>query len=76
MLLNTLGWTYDSSIEGLEAWQKVQEVVPDLVIADMDLSGMSGLDLVHTIKSDPKLSHVPVVLMGIPENEAAARAVG
>ena len=76
VLLNTLGWTYDATTEGIDAWQKVQEAVPDLVMADVNLSGMSGLELVLAIKSDPGLAHVPVVLMGTPENEAAAMAAG
>ena len=75
-LLHTLGWTYDASTEGIETWQKVQQVVPDLVMADFNLTGMSGLDLLVAIKSDPRLAHIPVVLMSAPDNEAAARAAG
>jgi CheY-like chemotaxis protein len=76
VLLNSLGWSYDAATDGAEAWQKAQEVVPDLVIAEINLSGMSGLDLVLTIKSDPRFALILVVLMGTPENEAAAGAAG
>jgi two-component system, cell cycle response regulator DivK len=51
-------------------------LVPDLVISDINMPGMSGLDLALSIKSDSRLSHIPVVLMSSPGQEEAARAAG
>jgi CheY-like chemotaxis protein len=75
-LLQTLGWTYDAATEGIEAWHRVQQSAPDLVMAGFELTGMNGLDLLVAIKSDPRLANIKVVLMSAPENEAAARAAG
>jgi|SRR5918992_2150374 CheY-like chemotaxis protein len=75
-IVNTLGWTCDIATNGAEAWQMVQRLAPDLVISDINMRGMSGLDLALTIKSNPRLSHLPVVLMSSPDQEGAALAAG
>jgi len=37
--------------------------LPDLVIADVHMQGMSGIDLCKKIKDDPSLQHIPVILL-------------
>ncbi len=75
-LLRTLEWTCDAETNGVDAWQRVQEVEPDLVVSDINMPGMSGLDLVRAIKSDPRLAHIPVVLISSADNEAEAMDAG
>ncbi|MGN6425019.1 MAG: response regulator [Asticcacaulis sp.] len=36
---------------------------PDLVLLDLQLPRMSGLDVLKAIKSDPDLRHIPVIVM-------------
>ena len=75
-VVNILGWTFDAATDGTRAWQVIQQVVPDLVISEVDIPGMSGLDLALNIKSGPRLGHIPVVLMGPPMLERTALAAG
>jgi CheY-like chemotaxis protein len=75
-LVQQLGWTSDIASDGVEAWEKVQQMVPDLVVSDINMPEMNGLDLLRAIKSSPTLAHIPVVLMSSAENEAEARAAG
>lgn len=37
--------------------------VPDLVLLDMHLPGASGLDLIATLRADPRLRPVPIVAL-------------
>lgn len=48
---------------GIEALEMAGKHLPDLVISDVVMPGMNGLDLCKEIKSSPLLSHVPVVLI-------------
>jgi CheY-like chemotaxis protein len=36
---------------------------PDLVLLDLNLPGMYGLDLLDEIKTDPALAHLPVIIL-------------
>jgi two-component system cell cycle response regulator DivK len=75
-VVKTLGWGFDAATSGTSAWQMVQQAIPDLVICEVDIPEMSGLDLTLSIKNDPELSHIPVVLMGSPIVEGTALAAG
>lgn len=48
---------------GKEGWTKVQEHLPDLVVSDIMMPEMNGIDLCKKIKSDQRVSHIPVILL-------------
>lgn len=49
--------------DGVSALDAVRENLPSLVISDVMMPGMSGTELCKTIKNDPSLCHIPVVLL-------------
>ncbi len=64
---------------GDDAIAKARELVPDLVLADVVMPGKTGYEVCETIKSDPNLRHIPVLLLtGTFEafDEDRARQVG
>jgi CheY-like chemotaxis protein len=50
--------------DGEEAWRAMQSRVPDLVITDLTLPGVSGFELVTRMRADPVLASVPVRAVG------------
>ena len=46
-----------------EALKKVQKEIPDVIISDVMLPGMSGVDLCRQIKENYATSHIPVILL-------------
>jgi signal transduction histidine kinase/ligand-binding sensor domain-containing protein/DNA-binding response OmpR family regulator len=48
---------------GKEGWKKVQEHLPDLVVSDIMMPEMNGIDFCKKIKSDQRVSHIPVILL-------------
>ena len=47
--------------DGLEAIDKARDFVPNLVIMDIQLPNVSGLDLIARIKADSALRTIPVL---------------
>lgn len=48
---------------GVEALTLIREHLPDLVVSDVTMPQMSGLELVQTIRSDIQLHHIPTILL-------------
>lgn len=47
----------------------------DLVIAAAGLPGISGFDLLHAVRADPALRHLPVLMLVAPGKDDCVRAV-
>jgi signal transduction histidine kinase/ligand-binding sensor domain-containing protein/CheY-like chemotaxis protein/AraC-like DNA-binding protein len=49
--------------DGREGWQKTLALHPNLVVSDISMPEMDGIDLCKKIKSDARTTHIPVVLL-------------
>ncbi|MEZ0487423.1 hybrid sensor histidine kinase/response regulator transcription factor [Fibrella aquatica] len=48
---------------GEKGWERTLEIIPDLIISDITLPGLSGLQFTQRAKADLRTSHIPVVLL-------------
>jgi signal transduction histidine kinase/DNA-binding response OmpR family regulator len=48
---------------GKEGFQKAITLIPDLVVCDVMMPEMNGVEFCRQLKSDPTISHVPVILL-------------
>ncbi|OJF12043.1 response regulator [Couchioplanes caeruleus] len=60
--LERAGHEVVAATDGAEALEAVRRHKPDVVITDVDMPRMSGLELCRAIRADPGLEHIPVVL--------------
>ena len=49
--------------DGKAGWQKTLSAHPDLIVSDISMPEMNGIDLCKKIKSDKRTSFVPVILL-------------
>jgi len=49
--------------DGLEAYFKIHEVLPDVVISDVVMPGLNGYQLCRLLKNDPNFSSTPIFLL-------------
>lgn len=75
-IVSLLDWTYDSVSGGQTALEVIPKVMPDLVIADIMLGGINGLQLLAQMKLDPRLADIPVVIMSAIGGETEAKKAG
>ncbi len=64
-LKDNLKSTYhvEEAINGKEGWEKVRELQPDLVVSDVMMPLMDGIELAKHIKADTLTAHIPVILL-------------
>lgn len=48
---------------GEEGLKLTRQKLPDIIICDVIMGGMTGFELCSLIKADPNLSHIPVILL-------------
>lgn len=53
----------ETAVDGREAWDKLAELQPDLVLSDVLMPRMDGFELCRLIKTTYSTSHIPVILL-------------
>lgn len=49
--------------DGGKGWEALQQYVPDLIILDMMMPKLNGIEVLTRVRADARLQHVPVVIM-------------
>jgi len=57
------GFDVEVAGDGLEALEKVRSVKPTLVLLDIMMPKMNGLEVLEKLKADPELKSIPVVML-------------
>lgn len=62
-LLENRGYDVDTAVNGLDGWNAIRTHHYDLVISDIDMPRMNGIELVKQIKNHPRLQSLPVIIV-------------
>jgi len=60
-LLGANGFVTFETKEGIEAISLTRQTMPDLIIMDIQLPEISGLDVTRKIKADKDIQHIPII---------------
>lgn len=70
ILLEESGYAVAAAANGAEALRLAEERAPDLVLLDLGLPDMRGLDVARRLKADPATARVPIVALTGRDDEA------
>jgi two-component system sensor histidine kinase and response regulator WspE len=68
-LLSAVGYQVDVAVDGMDGWNAVRGGGYDLVITDVDMPRMDGIELVRLIKQDLDLRLLPVMIVSYKDRE-------
>jgi two-component system chemotaxis sensor kinase CheA len=74
-ILKKHGFDVILAINGLEALTELRRARPDILVSDLEMPVMDGLELCRTVRADASLSQLPIVLV-TSVSTAAGRAAG
>ena len=70
-IINKISIAYDGiqAIDLLKKSARVAGTMPDLILLDINLPKMNGTEVLSTIKSDPDLRRIPVIMLTTSSSE-------
>ncbi|KVE66175.1 hybrid sensor histidine kinase/response regulator [Burkholderia vietnamiensis] len=72
-LLEKRGYDVTVAVDGMDGWNAVRSDAFDLVVTDVDMPRMDGIELVMLIKGDPALKRVPVMIVSYKDRDEDRR---
>ena len=69
-ILEAAGYEVTAAVDGVAAWQVLQEHGTDLIVSDVDMPRMDGFALTETVRASKRFAELPVVLVTARETEA------
>lgn len=68
-LLENYGYKVDVAVNGMDAWNAIRTHHYDLVITDVDMPRMNGIELVSQMKQSPSMASLPVIIVSYKDRE-------
>jgi two-component system, chemotaxis family, sensor histidine kinase and response regulator WspE len=72
-LLSSRGYDVDVAVDGVDGWNAVRNGNFNLVVTDVDMPRMDGIELVRLINKDPNLKSMPVMVVSYKDREEDRR---
>jgi two-component system sensor histidine kinase and response regulator WspE len=68
-LLARLGYEVDVAVDGADGWNAVRGGRYDLLVTDVDMPRMNGLELVAAVRREPRLADLPIIIVSYKDRE-------
>jgi two-component system sensor histidine kinase and response regulator WspE len=72
-LLDSRGYDVEVAVDGMDGWHTVRTGHFDLVVTDVDMPRMDGIELLTLINADPNLKSVPVMIVSYKDRDEDRR---
>lgn len=72
-LLDHHGYEVEVAVDGMDGWNALRHGRFDLVVSDIDMPRMDGIELVRRIRHDPALKAMPVMILSYKDREEDRR---
>ena len=63
VMLSKLGFVVEKSDNGIETLEKVKKFLPDLILLDNIMPGMTGREITKTLKNDPNFKDISIIML-------------
>jgi len=68
-LLSNCGYQVSVAVDGMDGWNALRADDFDLLVSDIDMPRMDGIELVSLLRADARLNHLPVIVVSYKDSE-------
>jgi two-component system, cell cycle response regulator DivK len=61
LYLRSLGYRVSTASDGPDALEQARRLLPDLIVLDLELPRMSGIDVARHLRADPETHDIPLI---------------
>ncbi len=62
-ILEGQGYILEMAENGMEALEKIRQILPDVILLDVMMPGMDGFEVCRRIRNDPLLAEIPIIML-------------
>jgi len=73
-LLQRLGYDVTVAVDGMDAWNQLRAGNFDMLVTDIDMPRMNGIELVQLVRAEPRFAHLPIAVVSYKDREEDRRA--
>jgi PAS domain S-box-containing protein len=74
--LELQNYQVEEASNGIQALEQIRTHPPDLIILDVMMPKMSGLDLAAILKANPETANIPIIILSIVEEQGRGYRLG
>lgn len=66
------GWQVVEAVDGLDGIEQARTHSPDLIVTDVKMPRLDGLEMIRRLRADPQLGRVPILIVSahaVPNRE-------
>jgi two-component system sensor histidine kinase and response regulator WspE len=73
-LLVRLGYDVAVAVDGMDAWNQLRAGRFDMLVTDIDMPRMNGIELVRLVRADARFANLPIAVVSYKDREEDRRA--
>ncbi len=73
-LLTRMGYQVAVAVDGIDAWNQLRAGAFDLLVTDIDMPRMNGIELVKLVRADQRFAHFPIAVVSYKDRDEDRRA--
>ncbi len=68
--LQEAGYDVVEAVDGLDALEKINSSTIDMLITDMNMPNMGGIELIRKVRAIPRIKFIPIIMLTTESQEA------
>jgi putative two-component system response regulator len=70
-ILEGEGYQLEMAENGMQALEKAKELLPDVILLDVMMPGMTGYEVCQRVRSDPEIAEIPIIVLTALDDRAS-----